>query len=113
MSEGPDTTRRHGSTGRWEPGRPGGVASPRTISGTGLVAVGLAVVMIAIGWRGYHEPPWAFAMADLVGLSFMGAGWIAWYQTPANRIGPLMLVAGGCWYLSNLQFTGNPVLYGP
>jgi signal transduction histidine kinase len=104
-------TRRHGSTDRWEPGRPGGGASWRTITWVGLVAVGFAVVMIAVGWRGYHQPTWAFAVAEVVGLSFMATGWVAWYQRPDNRLGPLMMVAGGCWYLTNLQFTGVHVLY--
>jgi len=94
MSVGPDTTRRHGTTDRWEPGRPGGGASWRTITWIGLVAVGFAVVMIAVGWRGYHQPTWAFAVAEVVGLSFMTAGWVAWYQRPDNRLGPLMMVAG-------------------
>ena len=112
MSVGPDTTRGHGSTGRWEPARLGGATSWRTITWVGLVAVGFAVVMIAVGWRGYHQPTWAFAVAEVVGLSFMTAGWVAWYQRPDNRLGPLMMVAGGCWYLTNLQYTGVHVLYG-
>ena len=99
MSVGPDTMR-------------GLATSRRTITVTGLVAVGFAVVMIVVGWRGYHQPSWAYAVAEVVGLSFMTAGWVAWHQRPDNRLGLLMIVAGACWYLTNLQFTGVPVLYG-
>jgi signal transduction histidine kinase len=75
MSVGPDTTRRHETTGPWGPERRGDGTSRRTITAIGLVAVGFAVVMIVVGWRAYHQPPWTFAVAELGEGSISPVGW--------------------------------------
>jgi hypothetical protein len=60
-------------TDRRDAERQGSGASRRTITVTGLVSVGFAVVMIVVGWRGYHQPTWAFAVAEILGLSLATA----------------------------------------
>jgi signal transduction histidine kinase len=89
-----------------EPGAAGGI-----VVGAGVAALAFIGVMVVVGWRGYHQPAWGFALAEAVGLSLTTAGWIAWLGRPSNRTGPLMMAAGVCWYLTNLQYTGQPPLY--
>jgi signal transduction histidine kinase len=87
-----------------------GTPRPR-VACVGAVAVSFAIAMQAVGWHGYHQPEWAFALAGMVGLSFMSAGLVAWWKRPQNRTGPLMVLGGACWYLTNLQILPNPVAF--
>jgi signal transduction histidine kinase len=82
-----------------------------TIGGVGLVAFGFAAVAIVLGLRAEHRPLWVLVAADVVGVSFLTAGLVAWACRPENRISRLMVLAGALWYATNLQAAQNPVLY--
>jgi class 3 adenylate cyclase len=45
---------------------------------------------------------------QLVGLSYIIAGTIAWVRRPANRIGPAIAGAGVTWYIADLVLTPVP-----
>jgi signal transduction histidine kinase len=82
-----------------------------TIALTGAAATGFAAVMIGTGLAGYHDTVWAVGLTGPIGLAFIAAGLIAWWRWPTNRVGLLLVLGGGCWYLTMLQDFGNPVLY--
>jgi signal transduction histidine kinase len=88
-------------------------ATPQwVIAASGVAVLAFAGLMIAVGWPQFQDRKWAYGLADAVGLSFAIAGWITWSRSRANRTGLMMLLAGAFWYMSNLQFTGVPVLEG-
>jgi class 3 adenylate cyclase len=61
----------------------------------GLIAAGAALTVPASADAG-----WLVIAGDqLVGLSFVVAGTIAWLRRPRNRIGPAILGAGITWYI--------------
>jgi signal transduction histidine kinase len=43
-------------------------------------------------------------LLDWIALSFVVAGVVAWARRPDSRFGPLMIVAGGCFWIWVLQF---------
>ena len=74
--------------------------------------LGLLVTGIALGLLAEHystsdhwwENPWL----DLaVGWTYIGAGLVAWWRRPQNRVGPLMTAVGFTWFSGN--FTAAPV----
>jgi signal transduction histidine kinase len=82
-----------------------------TIGCAGAAGIGIAAWLVGVSLPRLSEPWWAFFVAESVGLSFMAAGLVAWWLRPTNRMGPLMVFGGCCWYLTNLQDVGNPVLF--
>jgi signal transduction histidine kinase len=74
--------------------------------------LGLLVAGIALGLLAEHystsadwwENPWL----DLaVGWTYIGAGLVAWWRRPQNRVGPLMTAFGFSWFMGN--FAAAPV----
>ena len=49
---------------------------------------------------------WA-VFGPAVGLSFVGTGLYAWRRRPDNRIGPLMILFGFCWFVESPQGRGT------
>jgi class 3 adenylate cyclase len=81
------------------------------------------VVPLGLGLFGLLEAAAAFAVlqtADvptsviagdqLVGLSYVVAGAIAWLRRPGNRIGPAILLAGITWYIPDFVHVPIPVV---
>lgn len=67
-----------------------------------LVPVGIALGLGAewAAWEG-NEPE--LAAADLlVGWTLVACGLVAWERRPSTRVGALMLLAGGTWFLGTL-----------
>jgi signal transduction histidine kinase len=47
----------------------------------------------------------------VIGLGFVGVGLFAWYRSPENRTGALMVVTGFAWYVGLLDRTEPPLLF--
>ena len=63
----------------------------------------------AAEWAAFDEAEPGLLAADLlVGWLLIGCGLIAWRQRPESRVGLLMTLAGGTWFLGNF---GDALLY--
>jgi signal transduction histidine kinase len=68
------------------------------------------VYLIATADFGSEHGLWI--AADLViGFGFVGVGLFAWYRSPDNRVGMLMVATGFAWYVSLLARTDPPLLF--
>jgi signal transduction histidine kinase len=91
-------------TSRLSRGLLAAIASAAVVCGFGLV------YLIATADFGSDHGLWI--AADLViGLGFVGVGLFAWYRSPENRVGMLMVATGFAWYVSQLARTDPPLLY--
>jgi signal transduction histidine kinase len=80
------------------------IAATAVVCGAGLV------YLIATADFGSDHGLWI--AADLViGFGFVGVGLFAWYRSPENRVGMLMVATGFAWYLSLLARTDPPLLF--
>lgn len=78
---------------------------------TTAVVVGSALVYL-IATSDFETERGVWIAADLViGFGFVGVGLFAWYRSPGNRIGPLMVATGFAWYVSLLARTEPPLLF--
>lgn len=70
---------------------------PLAIGLLGLVAAAAAFTLSV-----RNSVPWPVILGDqLVGLSYVLAGTIAWLRRPANRIGPAIAGTGVTWYIAD------------
>jgi signal transduction histidine kinase len=82
------------------------------MSGLRRALIGLAVAGLALGLaalalvtasdREDDSTPW-IGLALTVGWGFTGAGILAWWRRPENRVGPLMALVGFLWFLGALR----------
>jgi signal transduction histidine kinase len=80
------------------------IAAAAVVCGFGLV------YLIATADFGSEHGLWI--AADLViGLGFVGVGLFAWYRSPENRVGMLMVATGFAWYVGLLARTDPPLLF--
>jgi signal transduction histidine kinase len=80
------------------------IAATAILCGAGLV------YLIATADFGSDHGVWI--AADLViGFGFVGVGLFAWYRSPENRVGLLMVATGFAWYVSLLAHTDPPLLF--
>ena len=80
------------------------IAVAAAVCGFGLV------YLIATADFGSDHELWI--AADLViGFGFVGVGLFAWYRSPGNRTGVLMVATGFAWYVSLLARTEPPLLF--
>jgi signal transduction histidine kinase len=80
------------------------IATAAVVCGFGLV------YLIATADFGSDHGLWI--AADLViGLGFVAVGLFAWYRSPENRVGMLMVATGFAWYVSLLARTDPPLLF--
>jgi signal transduction histidine kinase len=71
-----------------------------------------AVLVYLIATAEFAPDHGLWIAADLViGLGFVGVGLFAWYRSPENRVGMLMVATGFAWYVSLLERTEPPLLY--
>jgi class 3 adenylate cyclase len=77
----------------------------------GFCLFGLAVAAAAFGVMAKAEVPWPeIAGVELVGLSYIVAGTIAWLRRPGNRIGPAILLTGMTSYLPAFVHVAIPAV---
>jgi len=81
------------------------------IVGVAVIGTAFAATAIRVGLRGNQLSLLMFALAESIGLAFLGPGLLAWWRRPGNQVGPLMVACGSSWYLGNLQASGIPVLH--
>jgi signal transduction histidine kinase len=51
------------------------------------------------------------ALNWVIGGGFIGAGLVAWYRRPDNRVGTLMVAAGFAYFISSAAMTEPPLLF--
>jgi signal transduction histidine kinase len=77
-----------------------------------LAVAWAAGLVYLIGTADFGTDHTLWIVADLViGLGFVGAGLFAWYRSPANRVGLLMVATGFAWFVSLFARTEPPLLY--
>lgn len=74
----------------------------------GLLLGGMQIVLVDTA--GVADPWWAPVLGVVVAWVYLGAGLLAWWRRPANRIGPLIVAGGVSLLLSDLANTGVPAL---
>jgi signal transduction histidine kinase len=81
-----------------------------TLAGTAVV-VG-ALLAYLIGTADFRPDRGLWIAAELViGLGFVGVGLFAWYRSPDNRVGLLMVATGFTWYVALFERTQPPLLF--
>src|SRR5918999_660530 len=83
------------------------------MSGLRRALIGLAVAGFALGLAAFalvttsdrqdDEPTVWIVLALTLGWGFAGAGIVAWWRRPENRVGPLMTLVGFMWFLGSLM----------
>lgn len=78
----------------------------------GLLGVVFAVVAIDLSLGVNPHRWWIAAPTQAVGVAILGAGLYAWLR-PADgrRMGRLLVAVGVTWYLGDLQFSTDPLVY--
>jgi signal transduction histidine kinase len=80
----------------------------------GFACVGSVVLLTAseaATGEGWLEAGVTALLVDWLALSFVVAGVVAWSRRPNSRFGPLMVVAGGSFWIWVLQFSNAPTPY--
>ena len=75
-----------------------------------LVA-GIAVAVPVFASERTDDPVRTGVLTLVLGWSFIGAGIVAARRRPGNRIGAVMIATGVLWFLSQLWYSGNDLLY--
>ena len=73
-----------------------------------LAFVGLEIALLADAH--YPQPLWPTVLYVMVGSGYIGAGLLAWWRRPANRIGALIVAGGAAMLIADLLNTAVPVL---
>src|SRR5918992_2487333 len=66
-------------------------------------ALGLAALALVTTSEGEADSAAWIVLALTLGWGFAGAGILAWWRRPENRIGPLMTLVGFLWFLGALS----------
>src|SRR5688500_1312034 len=97
-------------------GAPADAGVARAPRATALVAIALAgcgAAACAVAralTSGHIRAPGIHASLQVWGLlGFVLAGVVAWWRRPESRFGPLMILAGGAWFLSSLASSNHAV----
>ena len=73
------------------------IGPPLAVGLLGLVVAGAALLISIV-----HGVPWlAIVGEQLVGLSYIAAGTVAWLRRPGNAIGPAIVGAGITWFIAD------------
>jgi signal transduction histidine kinase len=94
--------------------RPPRAATVWAVALAGAAAAGtslaLALTNDSIGAE-LGEPLVIALLSDLITVSYVLCGLVAWSRRPASRFGPLLLVAGFVNFLTNLAWSSNDVAF--
>ena len=75
------------------------------------LAGGLAYAAVVLGSGHVDDRGTTAALGLLVGWSFTGAGLVAWWRRPANRVGPLMAAVGFTWFATGVSASDDDVVF--
>ena len=75
------------------------------------LAGGLAYAAVVLGSGHVDDRGTTAALGLLVGWSFTGAGLVAWWRRPANRVGPLMAAVGFAWFATGVSASDDDVVF--
>ncbi len=75
------------------------------------VAAGAVLVALVIGSDHQDDRGDIAALVLVNGWSFAGAGLVAWWRRPGNRIGPLMVAAAFAWFGAGLNVADEDLPY--
>lgn len=80
----------------------------------GLWAVLASSLAVAAIVRGDSPiPPPVLLLTQAVGVFFIATGLVAWVQSRRDtRIGMLLILVGVTWYIGDLQFSADPIVFG-
>ena len=88
------------------------VSAPVWAIVVGVLGLAFAVMAISASVGANPYPWWVALPTQAVGLVFLGVGTFVWARQPDGRLmGRLLSAVGVTWYLGDLQFFGNPLLF--
>jgi signal transduction histidine kinase len=74
-------------------------------------ALALLTALVAAGYRASGQPvAWTLLRVVAGTVAYAGAGVVAWWRRPSNRMGQIMLLGAIIWLLSALVGVSGPVL---
>jgi signal transduction histidine kinase len=85
-----------------------GVVIPLIASAAAGVA---AVVGIVASTGTVMDPWWVWVPLQVVGVSFTTSGLVAWLRYRDSAVGRLMVAVGASWFLIDLRYSLDPVLF--
>jgi signal transduction histidine kinase len=97
-----------------EQSSPDGHARACVAAGLGTGAAGAAFAVAGMSLAARHDPhPWWIAVpVQGVGIVVLGVGVLLWVRHPDGlRMGRLLAAVGVTWYIGDLQYCSDPVLY--
>jgi signal transduction histidine kinase len=85
----------------------------RALIGLGVLGFLLGLVIAAITLKSGHieAPVIEAGLVLVIAWSFIGTGLFAWYRSPDNILGALMVGVGFAWYLAGLVASEVPALF--
>ncbi len=75
------------------------------------LAGGLLYAAVVLGSGHVDDRGTTAALGLLVGWSFTGAGLVAWWRRPANRVGPLMAAVGFAWFATGVSASDDDAVF--
>jgi signal transduction histidine kinase len=81
------------------------------VIGVLALVIGLAEIPIILGSDHFDLRGLQLAFTLAAGWGFIGTGLFLWARRPDNRIGPLMVLVGFLWFLSQLTSSDNALLF--
>jgi signal transduction histidine kinase len=88
-----------------------GLRRALAVIGVLALVLGLAEIPIVLGSDHFDLRGLQLAIALAAGWGFIGTGLFLWGRRPDNRIGPLMVLVGFLWFLSQLTSSNNALLF--
>jgi signal transduction histidine kinase len=81
-----------------------------TLGAMGLAVLAVQTSLVATSDVAPDRGLW-IGLNWVIGGGFVGAGLLAWYRRPDNRVGTLMVAAGFAWFVSIAAITEPPLMF--